>query len=166
MEIEPSVLSNTKTNRAARYFVSGLINSKVKATLSGSQASSAIAESNPSFVFVFDSSAHGDLNNDLNQWFYNVRSPKEFLLVRLVSTRHSREITIGKSNSINDQMGIDDKYIIQFTQRKISAGVYEVEVTRALPPGEYCFLFAQGLRQGQPSKVFDFSVNPAPKLNK
>ena len=160
-EIEPSVLSNTKSNNAAQLFISGLINSKVKASLSDKQSSTVIYESVPTLLFVFDTSVKNNLSNENSSWFANVRSPKEFLLVKLDVNKNSREITIGKGNAVSSDIGIDDKSIVHFTSKKISKGVYEVVPDSPFFPGEYCLMFAQGVKQGQSSKVFDFSIRQA-----
>lgn len=158
LEIEPSVLTSTKTNNAAQLFVSGLINAKVKAALSGKQSSFEISESSPTFIFVFDTTNKGSLNSDNNAFFSNARSPKEFLLVKLNVERNSREITVGKTSAVSSNMGIDDKSVTLFTVKKLSTGVYEVTPQSGLLEGEYCFMFAQGIKQGQSNKVFDFSI--------
>jgi hypothetical protein len=161
VEIEPSILTNTKTDRGAQILISPLINAKTKASLSGKESSSQIYESKPKFYFVFDTTFKNNLNSENNTWFGSTRSPKEFLLVKLIVNKNSREITIGKGNVVNQDFGIDEKSIIHFTSKKISKGVYEVSPDLDFTPGEYCFIFAQGIKQGQSSKVFDFAIkNP------
>ncbi len=158
LEVEPSVLTSTKTNNAAQVLFSGFINSKIKSTLSDKESSFKILESGPKFIFVFDTLNNTNLNNEGNAWFSGTRSPKEFLLVKLTVSKNSREITTGKANVVSSNMGIDDKFVIRFSSKKISRGVYEVTCENKLEKGEYCFMFAQGLKQGQSSKVFDFSI--------
>lgn len=161
IEIEPSILTNTKTDRGAQVFISGLINAKTKASLSDKESSTLIYEGKPSFYFVFDTTSSTNLNNENNVWFGGTRSPKEFLLVKLVVNKNSREITVGKGNVINSDFGIDEKSIVHFSSKRISKGIYEVTSDAELSPGEYCFMFAQGIKQGQSSKVFDFSIRQA-----
>lgn len=120
LEIEPSVLTSSNTNKAAQFFVSGLINSKQKASLSGSKSSFEINNSRPTIVFVFDVSMKNNLNNDNNQFFSNARSPKEFILVKLEATKKSREITVSKGNVISSNAGIDDNSVMQFTTKIIA----------------------------------------------
>ncbi len=158
VEIEPSVLSGTKSNNAAQYFVSSLISSKMKVSLSDNQSSMVINENSPKIIFIFDTTQKNNLNNDNNQWFNNARSPKEFALVKLDVTRNSRELTIGKSNIVGEDIGIDEKSSIRFTSRKLYNGAYEIEPESALKEGEYCIMFSQGIKKGQSTKVFDFSI--------
>jgi hypothetical protein len=158
LEIEPSVLSSTKSNNAAQYFISGLINSKLKVSISDKQSSFQINEYSPKFIFVFDTTQKNNLNNDNNQWFTNARSPKEFLLVRLDVTSNSREITVGKSNAVGENMGINEKSVMRFTSKKCYNGTYEIMPELPLADGEYCIMFSQGIKKGQSTKVFDFSI--------
>lgn len=161
-EIEPSILTNSKTNRAAQIFISGLINAKTKATLSGKESSFLIYETLPKFYFVFDTTVKSSLNTESNVFFGGTTtSPKEFLLVKLNISKNSREITVGKENIANSDFGIDETSLIRFTSKKISKGVYEVSTDTPFAPGEYCFLFALGIKQGQSTKAFDFGVRPA-----
>ena len=157
-EIEPSGLTGTKSNNAAQIFISSLINSKLKATLSGKAASFAINESIPKIVFIFDTTQRSNLNNDNNQFFNNARSPKEFILVKMDVTTNAREITIGKSNLVAENAGIDDKSVYHYSTQKISNGVYEIVPEKPLPEGEYCIMFSQGMKRGESTKAFDFSI--------
>jgi|SRR6185369_1917317 len=158
VEIEPSVLTSSKSGRAAQYFISPLINAKTKATLSGKQSSSVIFETIPKFYFVFDTTFRSNLNSENSVWFGSARSPKEFLLVKLDVNKNSREITVGKENLTNSTSGIDDKLIVHFQSTKLSKGIYEITPEFLSPRSEYCFMFSEGIKHGESSKVFDFSV--------
>lgn len=158
LEIEPSILTSTKSNAAAQLLISSLINAKTKATLSGKQSSFEIPEAKPTLIFVFDTTNKSSLNMDNNMFFSTARSPKEFLLVELEINKNSREITVGKGNLVEQNFGIDDKYVVHFSTKKLSNGVYEVIPQSELKKGEYCIMFAQGIKQGQSNKVFDFSI--------
>lgn len=160
-EIDPSVLSSTKSNNAAQFFISGLINAKLKVSISEKESSFIINEPTPTIVFVFDTSQRNNLNNDNNQYFSTARSPKEFLLVKLNATANSRELIVGKSNMISENMGIDDKSVMHFTTKKLYNGTYEIVPSSPLAVGEYCIMFSQGIKKGQSTKVFDFSIRQA-----
>jgi hypothetical protein len=90
--------------------------------------------------------------------FSNVRSPNEFLLVKLNVEKNTREIQISKGNNISSSSGIDEKRIKLFGFKKLSKGVYEVQAKEELSEGEYCFMFAEGSFDGGSNKVFDFSI--------
>jgi hypothetical protein len=158
LEIEPSVLTSGKSNGAAQLFISRLINSKQKATLSGNHSSFEISEYSPKFVFVFDTTQKVNLNNDNNQWFTSARSPKEFLLVKMNKSGNSREIVVGKANIVSSSSGIDDKFIVPFSVKKLHKGFYEIQPEKSLSKGEYCIMFSQGIKKGESSKVFDFTI--------
>jgi len=160
LEIEPSILTGAKSDRAAQAIFGPIFNSKNSATLSGKKSGFEILENSPTFTFVFDTTTTNSLNNDNNRWFSNARSPKEFLLAKLTVNmkKNSREIIVGKDNAFNSNSGIDDKYVIQFTSKKLLNGVYEIVPEKPLPEGEYCIMFAQGIKTGESSKVFDFSI--------
>ncbi len=160
VEIEPSILTGTKTNQAAQILISALINSRTKASLSGKQSSSVIYETSPKFYFIFDTTYTSNLNSENNVWFGSTRSPKEFLLIKLEEDRNSRDITVSKGNIANSNSGINEKSIVQFQSKKISKGIYEVTPESPFSKGEYCFMFAQGIKQGETSKVFDISIRP------
>lgn len=157
-EIEPSILTSTKTKGVGTFLGGGLVNTKLKASLSGKQSSLVIYEKKPIFIFVFDSTVRNSLNRENSQWITNTRSPKEFILVELDVEKNSREITIGKANMVNSNMGIEDKDVLRFTATKVSNGIYEVTPEKELKEGEYCFMFSQGIKQGESSRVFDFSI--------
>lgn len=161
LEIEPSVLSATKTNSAANILVSGLINAKVKVSIADKQSSTVIRDEMPTIVFVFDTTQRNNLNDDNNQWFTNARSPKEFVLVKLEVLSNSREIVIGKANAVSSNMGIDEKRVIRFSSVKVSNGIYEIKPQKELDEGEYCIMFSQGIKSGQTTKAFDFSIQRA-----
>ncbi len=158
-EIEPSVLTATKTGNAAQFFVSGFINSKLKVSIGGKHSAFEIKEKSPKIIFVFDSTIKRNINDDNTQWLSSSRSPKEFVLVKLSVLSKSRELTVGKANVINSESGIDEKAIIKFTTKKLYKGIYEISPDEPLKDGEYGIMFSQGYKVGQSSKIFDFSIN-------
>lgn len=161
-ELEPSVLTNAKTGgfgeTVKRVMISGLINAKTRASLSGSQAALTINNKSPAFVFVFDTSVKSGLNNN-NTFFGSVQSPNEFFLVKLAVVKNTREVVVGKSNNVSSDTGIDDALKVTFTAKKVQNGIYEVTPRSSLIPGEYCFMFAAAsTSQGMTHKVYDFSI--------
>lgn len=158
-EIEPSVLTATKTNTAAQFFVSSLINAKLKVSIGGKHSALEIKEKLPRIIFVFDSTIKRNINDDNVQWLSSARSPKEFVLVKLSVLSKSRELTVGKENAVNAESGIDEKAIIKFKTQKLYKGIYEITPDEPLKDGEYGIMFSQGYKVGQSSKIFDFSIN-------
>lgn len=159
-ELEPTVMTSARTSGLGS--ISGIFNSKTQASLSGKEAATQIEDKNPKFLFVFDTTAVNDLNAGKRS-FSNVRSPNEFLLVKLIVEKNTREITISKGNNINSSAGIDEKRIKLFGYKKLSKGVYELQPKEELSEGEYCFMFAEGSFEGGANKVFDFSIKKGKK---
>jgi hypothetical protein len=160
IEFDPSVLTNRKSGGLGNLLnstVSGLFNSKERATLSGNEANLKFSTKKPTFIFVFDSTTSGFKNS--NTFWGNVQSPNEFFLVKLKAVKKSREVVIGTTNNLNSDVGIEDKSKISFISKKIKKGVYEVTPTSDMEFGEYCFMFAaSSMYGGETHKVYDFSL--------
>lgn len=161
VELDAAVLSNIKSGgfgEAMKRSISGLFNSKQKATLSGISANLQINAARPLFVFVFDHDKTGF--NDNNRADMNVESPNEFFLVQFIQGKNDREIVTGKGNDVGNNFGIDDRSKIPFTYKKLQKGLYEVSPSTGLLNGEYCFMFAasSASAQGITHKVYDFGI--------
>jgi hypothetical protein len=161
-EMDGSVITNSKIGGlgdALKRSVSGLFNTKSKAALSGSEANLKITTTTPLFVFVFEKEK-GTLSST-GSYFAEATSPNEFFLVKLAVVKNSRELVVGKQNSVGSNVGIADEMKVSFTSKKLQKGVYEVTTSNPLAPGQYCFMFAaSSLMQGATHKVFDFTIRP------
>ena len=122
------------------------------ADLSGSESMMKFNEKNPVFYFYFD-------NNVMNRgadWF-EVSSPKEFMLVKLEVKKGNRFFRVGSSSygyaTDNSKSGIQQKDQIPFEYVLISDGIYKITLKNSFKKGEYCFVLASNTR-----KVFDFGV--------
>lgn len=160
-ELDPSILTNSKSGGLGeaikRSMISGLINAKQRASLSGNQASFLLHTQTPIFVFVFDVSAKQGLKD--NGYFSVAESPREFFLVKLTVVKNTREIVVGKSNTVSQDIGIDDAVKIPFTTTKMQDGIYQVGPEKPLEPGEYAFMYAASSQtQGMTHKLYDFSI--------
>jgi len=157
---DPSILTNQKSGglgETLKRSVTGLFNSKLRASLSGKHANKQFNNNKPVFLFVFDTTSSGFSNS--STYWSNAQSPNEFFLVKLTVEKKSREVIVGKENNIKSDVGIDDDVKIAFTAKKLSKGVYEVTPSVALKAGEYCFMFAaSSMYAGQTHKVYDFSI--------
>lgn len=159
VQLEPAVLTNLKSGgfgeALKRAMISGLINAKTRASLSGTEAQLKIPSRSPHFFFLFDPAVSGFNNSSV---FGSVQSPNEFMLVRLEKEKNSREIVIGKANNVGSSSGIDDKRKILFASKKRQKGIYEVSFDTPLEPGEYCFMFSSSSMYQGGMKVYDFSI--------
>lgn len=160
MEFYPSVLTNLKAGglgEVLKRSVSGLFNSKQRASLSGAESNTKIYSNKPTFLFVFDTTS-GGFNNSNSIWS-NVQSPNEFFLIKLTVVKNSREVVVGKENNINVNVGIDDSFKVPFVAKNIKKGVYEVTPASSMAIGEFCFMFASSsMYSGLTHKVYDFSI--------
>lgn len=161
VQLEPTVLTNSKTgglgSALKKGLTYGLSNSKIKATVDGTTSRTVVATNSPIFLFVFDATAIGGLNNN---YFSSAQSPNEFFLVELNPDKDSREIIVGKSNIVGSNIGIPDDSKIDFNSKKTKTGTYEVSFSKPLPPGEYCFLSASSSMAAGTTgnKVYDFTI--------
>lgn len=158
--LEPNILTNRKSGglgQALGRSITGLINSKERASLSGKYANIQLKTNEPVFLFVFDSTSSGFKNS--NTFIGNPQSPNEFFLVKLTMKGKSREVVVGKENNIKSDYGIDDDVKVSFNTKKLSNGIYEVTLASKLKSGEYCYMFAaSSMSAGQTHKVYDFSL--------
>ncbi len=166
--IQPSVFSGSSNNAAAQRLVSGLINSKEKATLPKSTSNNVISSATPVFTFIFDVSSASTDNmqpqqgggDAFNWWFKTASSPNEFVLIKLrvKEKKNLREVITGKSNVLTSSTGVDPRDALPFNIREIEGNKFEV-TPDALEPGEYAFFYQGRIPGGNSNQaVFDFSV--------
>jgi hypothetical protein len=165
-ELEASVYSQTKSGSGMLTALSyGIAKTKMKSTLSGSEANLQIEEKSPVFYFYFDPGSSNNFGTTEGHpfWFTSVSSPNEFLLVKFAITKKSREVVTGSWNEYAGiSSGIDDKNKVAFKYEKLSKGVYKVYFEKPLKSGEYSFMYAGssgGANGGAPlQKVYDFGI--------
>lgn len=169
--IQPTVFSGTSSNSVAQKLVSGLINSKEKATLPRTRSSNEIRTNRPEFTFVFDPSSAGVDNMQNGQagsgsvmipdwWFRVASNPNEFVLIKLTvkEKKNLREVVIGKSSALTDSQGIDPKFALHFQIEEIEGNKFRVSPDY-LEPGEYAFMYQGRVPAGRDNQaVFDFSI--------
>lgn len=153
VEMNPSYISSKKTDRTAQFLVSGLVDADIRVILNENKA--ALETGNvPKFQFVFDTIR----NNNENQWFGKNSTPKNFFLVKLKTTKKTRELIIGTTSALQDQIEIKEKQKIPLKSKKTAAGVWEVSPVTPLEPGEYGIVFSNAIWDTQSGKIYDFSV--------
>ncbi|HET6995126.1 MAG TPA: hypothetical protein VFI06_09105 [Chitinophagaceae bacterium] len=153
VEMNPSYIASKKTDRTAQFLVSGLIDADIRVVWNENKAATQV-NNMPKFQFVFDTLKS---NND-NAWFGKNSTPKNFFLVKLKPTKKTRELIIGTTSALQDQIEIKEKQKIPLKTKKIGPGVWEVSPVTPLEAGEYGFVFSNAIWDTQSGKIYDFSV--------
>lgn len=111
--------------------------------------------STPTFYFYFEAADNktGDFGTSESS---AAQSPSEFSLIRFKSDKGIREMTIGKTSAFGASLGIDPKNTIPFTVNEVGDGIFKVDVTSPLKPGEYAFVIKAG---SDKYRLYDFHVN-------
>lgn len=144
-------------NRVSSYKAGGggygpFSSSSQLAVVSGAESKQQITQASPVFYFYFDSK-----NYSHSDW-YEAVSPNEFVLVKFIEKKGERLFKTGSSSSFgfssSASEGIPEKDKIPFEYAEVSEGIYKVTFKKALPKGEYCFVFATSTH-----KVFDFGIH-------
>lgn len=126
-------------------------------------AQMAIETTQPVFMFYFNPddsrvSEFGGVGGSAAQ------SPNEFSLVRFRLDGGNRQMTIGRVQPYVSVSGIDPKNTLPFIMKDMGDGVFRVDMTGALAPGEYGFvLIGESQRAKQTVyRVYDFTVKGVP----
>jgi hypothetical protein len=152
VEMNPSYITSKKTDKSMQL-IAGFIDADIRVILNENHAALQLG-SIPKFQFVFDTLR----NNNENPWFGKNSSPKNFFLVKLKATKKTRELVIGKTSAIQENIEITEKQKIPLKNKKIGPGVYEVSPVTPLEPGEYGIIFSNATWDTQSGKIYDFSV--------
>ena len=128
---------------------------KVKVNLAQPSAQTAAPNRTPKFYFYFENDDR-DVSDFGVSGSIAAQSPNEFTLARLKVRKGNREITAATAKAFGAQVGLDPKNAIPFQMEEIRTGIFSVELTEELEPGEYAFV----LRSGSDTyRFYDFSVN-------
>jgi hypothetical protein len=159
--MEPTVTNQAKTGGIFGYALTGGIASmSVKAALQN-ETSRVPVSTQPKFYF-FSAESNGD---QTGAWASGtntvITSPAELSLVRLSKKDGRREARVGSMNIGGAKTGVMDKDRIAFSHAEIRPGVYVVEPSTALEPGEYGFIYSLsggGASGAMTARIFDFTV--------
>jgi len=77
-------------------------------------------------------------------------------MIKFKTDKGVREMTIGKTNGLGASVGIDPKNTIPFAVNEVGDGIFKVEITSPLKPGEYAFVIRAG---SDKYRIYDFRVN-------
>ena len=153
VEMNPSYISSKKTDRTAQFLVSGLVDADIRVILNENHAALEVSGM-PKFQFVFDTLK----GNNENPYFGKNSTPKNFFLVKLKTTKKTRELVIGTTSAIQDNIEIREKLKVPLKNKRIGPGIYEVSPISPLEPGEYGIVFSNAIWDTQSGKIYDFSV--------
>lgn len=159
--MEPTVTNQAKTGGIFGYALTGGIASmSIKAAVQN-ETSRVPVSTQPRFYF-FSAESNGDQSG---AWASGtntvVTSPAEMSLVRLIKKDGRREARVGSMNIGGAKTGVMDKDRITFKDTEVRPGVYLVEPTTALEPGEYGFIYSLsggGAGGAMTARIFDFTV--------
>ena len=160
--IDPTASNQAKTGGILGYaFTGGLASASIKVVIQ--QPSAKISSStSPRFYFFFDEATNA---NNSSAWASGmntmVSSPSEFSLIRLSVKSDHREARVGSMNIAGAKTGVMDKDRISFENHLVRPGVYQVDISQPLQPGEYGFIFSiagSGASGAMTARIFDFGV--------
>jgi hypothetical protein len=138
----------------------GFYKMKYKAELARPHAALRIRESSPEFWFYFDDAAQGFGRGPLAA---QSSKPEDFVLAKMEAHEKERQLFVGQASGFGGSSGPRSKDAVAVDIQKIAPGIFKVRVSKALEPGEYCFVppggaAGFGIAGGQ---LFDFGVDRA-----
>ncbi|WP_197275715.1 hypothetical protein [Blastomonas sp. AAP25] len=159
--MEPTVTNQAKTGGILGYALTGgLASMSIKATIQNETSRVPVSVS-PKFYF-FSGESNGDSSS---AWASGnntvVNSPAELTLIRLNRKKDRREARVGSMNIGGAKTGVMDEDRLEFSHSAIRPGVFVIEPSASLPPGEYGFIYslAGGAAGGaMTARIFDFTV--------
>jgi len=133
---------------------------KYKAELARPHAALRIRESSPEFWFYFEDAAQGFGRGPLAA---QSSKPEDFVLAKMEGHEKERQLFVGQASGFGGSSGPRSKDAVAVEIQKIAPGIFKVRVSKALEPGEYCFVppggaAGFGIAGGQ---LFDFGVDRA-----
>lgn len=158
--LEPTVFSGGKTGGVLVSGITlGFKKAKWKAVVRSPRAVQRLKASQPEFLFIFERQSSGLSHAGT---MLGASSPNEFVLARMTTAEHERELVVGQFGTLGATAGTRSEDTVELEVVRESPGVYRVRPRGALPPGEYCFFYAGGMSMVQSSgtgKLFDFGVD-------
>lgn len=135
----------------------GLKKMKLKAELAGPHAVLRIREPSPEFWFYFEDAAQGFGRGPLSA---QASKPEDFTLAKMEGHKKERQLVVGQANVFGGSFGLRPQDVVAVQVQKVSPGIFKVTVSKALDPGEYCFVPPGGVAAGMAGgQLFDFGVD-------
>jgi len=152
VEMNPSFIVSKKTDKTI-HLLTTLADADIRVILNEPKAALEVP-SLPKFQFVFDTLR----SNNENPYFGKNSSPKNFFLVKLKPTKKTRDLVVGTTSAVSENIEIKERQKIPMKNKKTGPGVYEVSPVSPLEPGEYGIIFSNATWDSQSGKIYDFSV--------
>jgi hypothetical protein len=165
--INATVSNQARTSNVLGYALTmGLAPASVKVSIPQPSAKVQTADRRPVFYAYFEESVPRALQNAYSStWASGVgtttSSPAEVTLVKFVEGSNRRDAKVGTINIAGAKTGVMDKDQVAFESEQIAPGVFRLQPTEALEPGEYGFIQAlsgTGTQGAMTARVFDFGV--------
>lgn len=160
--LDPTASSQAKTGGILGYaFTGGIASMSVKVAIANENARYQAASTQRFFMFLDESNNAANGSAWASGVNASINSPAELTLVRLQSKKGRREARVGSVNIAGAKSGVMDKDRLSFTHDMVRPGVYQIDVTSALEPGEYGFIYSlggAGTNGAMTAKIFDFAV--------
>jgi hypothetical protein len=162
VQLEPTVFSQAKTGGLlASALTYGIKKVKWNAVVRGAGARLRVAEARPVFYLSFEQRGSGlSHSGPFTGWLSGASSPNEFILARMTGKPTERRLVVGEAGAFGASSGTRSKDTVDFEYTRVRPGLYRVQPTSNLEPGEYCFFYAAGTSiAGNMGKLFDFGVD-------
>jgi hypothetical protein len=165
--INATISNQARTSNSLGFALTmGLAPMSVKVSLPGPNAKVQTTDRRPVFYAYFEESVPRALQNaNSSPWASGVgtttSSPSEVTLVKFVEGENRRDAKVGSVHIGGAKTGVMDKDQIPFDSEQIAPGVFRLQPSAELAPGEYGFIQAlsgTGTQGAMTARVFDFGV--------
>lgn len=160
-QLEPTTSNQTRKGTVgegfANQYTNGIVGRTYRVGLANKSAGMLMKDKRPVFYFAF-SGKRKNINTVVENPFYGVASPNDFVLIRLKVSNRGREAIIGKESSYTSEKGFGEGSI-PFRYTKVSNQLYKVYFDKDILPGEYAFFYNKGSLQTTSLKIYDFSLS-------
>jgi hypothetical protein len=191
IKLDPSPIAAGKAksfgNTVANWASKGLVKKQARLIIEGEHSSIQLMNNRPTFTFIFEKQAQEQglgnksqqkkglmgalervVDAGVNYRFGSTgsaSSPKDFVLAKTLNERDkkTRELLTAGESAFDYGGGLDPSLLVEFKYEHIKEGKYTVTILNDLPPGEYCFFYANARATQRSTKelnliAFDFGV--------
>jgi hypothetical protein len=156
--LEPTVFKRGKSGGTfTSAMTMGIKKMKWKAVVGEKHAAIRTRTTQPVFYFYFDAKG-----SSLGSTGGAATNPSQFLLARMSASDKGRELVVGEAGALGASSGTREKDTVEFRAEKVGPGVYRVQPSAAVQPGEYCFFKAEGsatMGAGSSGNLYAFGID-------